>query len=94
LFRQQALAQGIANSGIFDHVISGVAYDKRNNALISCLKSMGINNFADGWKELFNTNVIFHCFTHQELVSWIKRSRDSDIQNWTEYIIERYNYKE
>jgi hypothetical protein len=94
LFRQQALAQGIADSGIFDYVISGVAYDSRNITLITCLKSIGIDSFATDWKELFNTDVIFHCFTHQEYVSWIKRSKNATIQDWADYIIERYNYKE
>lgn len=92
LFRQQALAQGIANAGIFDHVVSGVAYDSRNTALINCLKSIGIDSFATGWEELFNTNVVSHCFTHQDYVSWIKRSKNLDIQNWAKYVTERYNY--
>ena len=57
LFRQQALAQGIANSNLFDYVISGVAYDYRNDALVGCLKSIGLDNFTNGWNRLFNTRV-------------------------------------
>ncbi|GAH32954.1 unnamed protein product, partial [marine sediment metagenome] len=71
LFRQQALAQGIAESGLFDYVVSGVAYDSRNDALIGCLKKIGLDNFANGWPRLFNTNVHFDCFSHQDLVSYV-----------------------
>ncbi len=78
LFRQQAYAQGIADSGLFDLVVSGVAYDKRNKTLISCLKSVRINDFASDWSRLFNTSVRFHCFTHQELVSWATKSKSGE----------------
>ena len=93
LFRQQAYAQGIADSGLFDLVVSGVAYDKRNMALISCLKSVRINDFASDWSRLFNTSVRFHCFTHQELVSWATRSRSGFIKEWGQYVKDRYDYK-
>ena len=92
LFRQQAYAQGIANSGLFDFVISGVVYDQRNAALIGCLKGVGLENFANDWPRLFNTSVKFHCFTHQELVSWITRSRSNFIKEWGKYVIDRYDY--
>jgi hypothetical protein len=93
LFRQQALAQGIAESGLFDYVYSGVAYDRRNKELISCLSDLGIPDFTKYWSELFNTDVKFHCFTHQDLVTWVARSRSSYIKSWGEYIINRYGYK-
>ena len=93
LFRQQAYAQGIADSGLFDLVVSGVAYDKRNMTLISCLKSVRINDFASDWSRLFNTSVSFHCFTHQELVSWVTRSRSGFIKEWGQYANDRYDYK-
>lgn len=93
LFRQQALAQGIASSGLFNHVISGVAYDSRNTALITCLKSIGLDNFASGWTALFSTGVRFHCFTHQDLVSYVEQSNDRLCQKWTKYITERYGYR-
>jgi len=91
LFRQQALAQGIANSGLFDCVISGVAYDARNTALITCFRSIGLGNFASGWRRLFNTAVRFHCFTHQDFVSYIRQSSDKLCQMWARYIIARYD---
>jgi len=92
LLRQQALAQGIANSGLFDHVISGVAYNSCNTALITCLRSIGLDNFASGWGRLFNTDVWFHCFTHQDFISYVKQSNDKFCQKWAEYIIDRYDY--
>jgi len=94
LFRQQALAQGIVNSGLFDHVISGVAFDSRNTALITCLRSIGVENFASGWPRLFNTDVRFHCFTHQDLVSYIKQRNDRSCQRWAQYIMVRYDYRQ
>ncbi len=93
LFRQQALAQGIAESGLFDHVVSGVAYDRRNDALIGCLREVGIDNFTYDWSRLFNTSVHFHCFTHQDLVLYVKQSNNGTAQKWTKYTTERYNYK-
>lgn len=93
LFRQQALAQGLLESGIFDHVFSGVSYDSRNDALVGCLKGIGISNFADSWADLFNTPVRFHCFTHQDLVSYIQQSNNSFTQGWAKYITDRYDYK-
>ncbi len=42
LFRQQALAEGIAGSGKYDLVVSSLAVDDRNNTLRECLKKTGI----------------------------------------------------
>lgn len=92
LFRQQALAQGIVESGLFDYVVSGVAYDCRNDALISCLRKVAMSNFVDDWPQLFNTSVKFHCFTHQDLVSYVKQSTNSTAMKWAKYVTERYGY--
>ena len=94
IFRQQALAQGIADSGLFDHVITGIAYDKGNNELITCLKNIGINDFTKQWGDLFKTasEVRFHCFTHQDLVSHVTNSRSSYINRWGSYITKRYKF--
>ena len=93
LFRQQALAQGIADSDLFDYVISGVAYDCRNDALVGCLKGIGLDNFTNDWTRLFNTRVQFRCFTHQDFVSYVKQSKNGTAMKWVKYISERYNYK-
>lgn len=92
LFRQQALAQGLSESGLFDLVVSGVAYDCGNYVLLNCLKKTGLNSFVHDWPHLFNTKVKFTCFTHQNLVDYVKHSKSEFAQNWTEYITERYNY--
>jgi hypothetical protein len=94
LFRQQALAQGISDAGLFDYVVSGVAYDDRNTELVQCLAGIGINKFDEEWGNLFNQNskVIFHCFSHQKFVSWIKRSKSPYITAWGDYLHERYGF--
>ena len=94
MFRQQALAQGIADARLFDHIISGVAYDERNTELITCLNSIGISDFRKEWADLFNidSEVIFHCFSHQHLVSWVTRSRSSYIRSWGSYLNTRYGF--
>lgn len=93
LFRQQALAQGIADSELFDHVVTGVAYDSRNDTLIGCLRGIGIDDFTSGWTRLFDTSVRFCCFTHQDLVSFVNKSKNSTAINWAKYVMKRYDYK-
>jgi len=92
LFRQQALAQGLAGSGIFDHVISGVAYDSRNHALKNCLRNIGIDDFTTDWARLFDTPVVFQCFSHQDLVQYAIESGSSAVQEWIRYLTHRYGY--
>lgn len=94
LLRQQALAQGIADSGLFDYIFSGVAYDERDIELIGCLNDLGMADFRRDWGRLFNisSGVKFHCFSHQELVSWITRSRSTYVQKWGKYVCDRYGY--
>ena len=79
--------------GLFDYVISGVAYDSHNAALITCLKRIGVDSFSSDWPRLFNTDVWFHCFTHQDLVSYVKQSNDRLCQKWAKYVTERYDYR-
>ena len=49
LFRQQALAEALAQTGNYEFVTSSVTYDNRNQRLIECLKSTGVNDFAMSW---------------------------------------------
>jgi len=93
LFRQQALAEGIARSGKYEFVISCVAYDQENKTLISCLKSSGIDDFRIGWGSIFEGKVEFASFSHQRFVSWI-RENDSNgkWKDWLSYIKNRYGY--
>jgi hypothetical protein len=94
LFRQQALAEGMIDLGLFDYVISGVAYDGRNTELMACLNNIGINDIRRDWPTLFSANseVIFHCFSHQQFVSWVSRSRSNYIQEWGRYLRNRYKF--
>ncbi|HSW57887.1 MAG TPA: hypothetical protein VLH15_05760 [Dehalococcoidales bacterium] len=94
LFRQHALAQGFVESGLFDYVYSGVAYDDRNHGFIGCLSELGLPDFREDWTGLFNSasKVNFHCFSHQDLLSWVMRSRSPYVQKWGKYVTERYGY--
>lgn len=93
LFRQQALAEGIAQNGDYEFVISCVAYDHNNQTLITCLKSTGIDDFRTGWGRLFKGKAGFACFSHQQFVSWIRESDYNNTwKNWIQYIKERYGY--
>jgi hypothetical protein len=93
LFRQQALAEGIAASGKYDLVVSCVAFDERNKTLRRCLRSTGIPDIQ-GWGVLFHGKAGFAVFTHQQWVTWV-RSNDGDGRwaDWLSYVETRYGYK-
>jgi hypothetical protein len=94
MFGQHALDQGLTENGLFDYVYSVVAYDIRNHELIGCFSEIGLTDFRKDWPRLFNTDskVIFHCFFHQDLLSWVIRSRSPYVQKWGKYIGNRYGY--
>jgi len=95
LFRQQALAEGIAESGRYDLVVSGVAYDARNDALIHCLHDTGVEDFAAGWSALFDGRAQFATFTHQQWVAWVRAHDPADQwRDWLSYVEARYGYGE
>lgn len=94
LFRQQALAQGIANSK-YDQVYSCVALDARNDTLLNCLRTTGISDLETGWATLFNngSKVRFKIFTHQAWVAWVKAQASSSVwQSWLDYVTVRYGF--
>ena len=94
LFRQQALAQGIANSK-YDQVFSCVALDARNETLRTCLSSTGLPDLETGWSSLFNNSskVQFKVFTHQAWVAWVKAHAAPSVwQPWLDYVTTRYGY--
>jgi hypothetical protein len=92
LFRQQALAEGIAASRKYDLVLSCVALDERNDTLKRCLRSTGIADVRD-WGDLFQGTARFAVFTHQQWVAWV-RAHDSDglWAEWLSYVESRYGY--
>lgn len=93
LFRQQALAEGIANSGRYSLVASTVAFDERNTSLKGCLRTTGIDDFQTGWGKLFDGKALFKTWTHQQ---WVKFVRDNqvngELDDWLNYLNKRYNY--
>ena len=93
LFRQQALANGVAKQSDFDLVVSTVAFDKRNQELVNCLKTTGIQDFTKDWKNVVQCRAIFKSWSHQEWVEFVRRNRFDDLQiKWIDYIEERYGY--
>ena len=91
LFRQQALAEGIAQSGKYDLVVSAVAVDERNDLLAAALNRGGISEWKQ-WREIFRGAARFAVFTHQQWVKWV---REHDIEgqwsDWLSYVHARYD---
>jgi hypothetical protein len=93
LFRQQALAEGIASKNRFDLVVSSVAFDERNQVLINSLGSTGILDFQSQWGELFLGKAYFKTWTHQQWVEYVRHNAVTTLQKeWLAYIHERYDY--
>lgn len=95
LFRQQALAEGIAASGKYDFVYTCVALDSRNAELRGCLASTGISDLEAGWSVLFNkeAKARFKVFTHQAWVAWVgEHGATAQWGAWLDYVRDRYGY--
>jgi hypothetical protein len=92
LFRQQALAEGIATSGKYDLVVTSVAMDERNDTLSHCLASTGIEHVRQ-WGDLFQGESQFSLYSHQEWIAWV-RAQDprGDWADWLTYVCSRYEY--
>lgn len=90
LFRQTALAEGIARSGKYDLTVSAVALDERNDDLNKCLQNIGISDLV-GWGRVFRGRAIFAVFTHQQWVGWVReRDREGRWREWLSWIGDRY----
>ena len=90
LFRQQALAEALAVRGEYDFVVSCVAYDLRNRALVRSMKRTGVPELRE-WGTLFGGNVEFETFTHQEWVQWVRdQDRDGRWRDWLDWVGDRY----
>lgn len=99
LFRQQALAEGIArgkrsDGTHYDFVYSCVALDDRNEALKNCLKNTGITDLQCGWSALWNSDAKarFKTFTHQQWVSHVRNNAEKTWRDWLAYVTDRYGY--
>jgi hypothetical protein len=94
LFRLQSLAEGLAQNGHYAMVATVLAYDDRNEDLLTSLSySTGMENVADEWGKVFSSGKAhFTSFTHQE---WVEYVRDHDDENlwtdWLHYVRERYD---
>ncbi len=94
LFRQQALAEGLAQNGDYALVALALAYDRRNESLLASLShSTGIENVVNEWGKLFSKGKAqFTAFTHQD---WVEHVRSHDLghlwSDWLRYVEERYD---
>ena len=90
LFRQQALAEGIARCGHYDLVISAVAVDERNDALDATLTRSGIGELKR-WGAFFRGRAKFAVFTHQQWVRWVEEhDTNGRWTDWLSYVHSRY----
>ena len=90
LFRQQALAEGIAQSGKYALVVSAVAVDERNENLEASLGRSGIDGLK-GWGRIFRGKAKFAEFTHQEWVGWVREHQaGGQWDDWLSYVRDRY----
>ncbi len=90
LFRQQALAEGIAQSGKYELVVSAVAIDERNDALDAALERSSIAGVRK-WGSLFAGRARFAVFTHQQWIGWVKeRDMSGRWNDWLDYVRSRY----
>ena len=95
LFRQQALAEALADSGRDDLVVTSLAYDERNESLFGSMRGAGIRDFREDWGPVFAGKAGFASFSHQ---AWIRRVRENDADarrsDWLEWVVERYEFAE
>ena len=90
LFRQTALAEGIARSGKYDLTVSAVAVDARNTSLDTCLSKSGIPELSR-WGTVFTGRAIFAVFTHQQWTGWVREhDRTGRWSDWLSWIGDRY----
>lgn len=93
LMRQQALANGIKESGRYDLVVSSVSFDSRNNTLIGCLKTTGIPDFQTGWSKIYEDGAGFITWYHQDWVQYVRdNQKNGAFDGWLKYMNERYGY--
>lgn len=90
LFRQTALAEGIAESKKYDVTVSAVAVDERNTELNSCLRKVGLSELGQ-WGTVFGGRAIFAVFSHQQWVRWVREhDREGRWKDWLSWIGARY----
>lgn len=74
-------------------MVSAVAYDARNERLINCLRTTGLDDFRE-WGSLFRGKSAFKTFTHQEWFQWVKDNHKGKWEGWIDYVDRRYKFSE
>lgn len=90
LFRQQALAEGYASQ--YELAVSAVAYDQRNDDLISSVRRAGVESFPEGWARLFSGRARFRAWSHQSWYDWVRQHEPIRWRDWLDWIGARYGY--
>jgi hypothetical protein len=92
LFRQQALAEALANSKAYEFVVSCVMMDERNDILVDCLAATGIPTIGE-WADLFSGRARFVVTNHRKWVTWVReRHAGGRWGEWLDYVERRYDY--
>ncbi len=94
LFRQQALAEGMAASGTYGFVASCVAMDEGNDDLRKSLRTTGMLDLEE-WPKLFsNSDVLLRVIHHRDWVDWVRQNDDENgrWRDWADWVTERYGW--
>ena len=90
LFRQQALAEGMAQSGAYDLVVSAVAVHEGNDILADSLEASGLGDLRQ-WGSLFRGKAHFAVFTHQQWADWVQvHDTEGQWYDWLDFVRLRY----
>jgi hypothetical protein len=99
LFRQQALAEGLATHSKLGLVVSSLAYDERNgglpdarSGLLRSLQRTGVADVRTDWDKLFSGRAAFKAFSHQAFVAHVRASmsRPGWCDDWLDFVSNRY----
>ena len=94
LFRQQALAEALADTSDLAAVVSSVAYDARNAGLMAAVASSGLSDLRTGWGPMFAGQAGFVVWSHQAWFRWVAGAEDAPAwaSDWLAWVGERYGY--
>ncbi len=92
LFRQQALAEGLAQGSGYALVVSSLAYHAGNQSLIRSLRRTGVGDMRTDWGPLYRGKAKFVAFTHQSWVQSVRTAanRPAWCTDWLQYVHDRY----
>lgn len=92
LFRQHALAEALLQKHPkYTFIINAVAFDERNEVLHRSLKTSGMVDILSDWGKVFNGEVQFRTFSHQQWVNWVRlHNSENRWTDWLSYVEARY----